>query len=81
MSRMRRDGFFDFEKREIWRGWKNGQTLRGIGRGRGRRSSHGGQEIQSSFFRPLRDIMSSRVEMRIGLGPVGGAAVARPPSS
>ena len=37
---MRRPGFSDFEKAEIWRGWKSGKTLRNIGRGLGRRSSH-----------------------------------------
>jgi hypothetical protein len=35
MARIRRDGFSDFEKTEIWRGWKNGKTLRGIGRALG----------------------------------------------
>ncbi len=40
MARIRRPGFSDFEKAEIWRGWKSGKTLRSIGRGLGRRSSH-----------------------------------------
>ena len=40
MARIRRDGFSDFERAEIWRGWKNGKTLRGIGRALGRRRSH-----------------------------------------
>ncbi len=40
MARIRSDGFSDFEKAEIWRGWKNGKTLRSIGRALGRRSSH-----------------------------------------
>ena len=40
MTRIRRAGFSDFEKAEIWRGWKSGRTLRSIGRSLGRRSSH-----------------------------------------
>ena len=40
MARIRRPGFSDLEKAEIWRGWKSGKTLRSIGRGLGRRSSH-----------------------------------------
>jgi len=40
MARKRRSGFSAFEKAEIWRGWKRGKTLRAIGRGLGRRSSH-----------------------------------------
>ncbi len=40
MTRIRRAGFSDFEKAEIWRGWKSGRTLRSIGRALGRRSSH-----------------------------------------
>jgi len=40
VARIRRPGFSDFEKEEIWRGWKSGETLRSIGRGLGRRSSH-----------------------------------------
>lgn len=40
MARIRRTGFSDFEKAEIWRNWKIGRTLRSIGRSLGRRSSH-----------------------------------------
>ncbi len=40
MARIRRAGFSDFEKAEIWRGWKSGKALRSVGRGLGRRSSH-----------------------------------------
>ncbi len=40
MARIRRPGFSDLEKAEIWRGWKSGKTLRSIGRGLDRRSSH-----------------------------------------
>ncbi len=40
MARKRRPGFSDCEKAEIWRGWKSGKTLRGIGRALDRRSSH-----------------------------------------
>jgi IS30 family transposase len=40
MARRRRPGFSEFEKLEIWRGWKSGRTLRSIGRALGRRSSH-----------------------------------------
>jgi hypothetical protein len=32
MARIKRPGFSDFEKAEIWRGWKSGKTLNGIGR-------------------------------------------------
>ncbi len=40
MARRRRPGLSDFEKAEIWQGWKSGKTLRAIGRALGRRSSH-----------------------------------------
>ncbi len=30
MARIRRTGFSDFEKAEIWRGWKSGKTLNKI---------------------------------------------------
>ena len=33
---MRRPGLSDFEKEEIWRGWKSGKTLKSIGRSLGR---------------------------------------------
>jgi hypothetical protein len=32
MARIRRPGFSNFEKAEIWRGWKRGMTLNSIGR-------------------------------------------------
>ena len=37
---MRRPGFSDFEKEEIWRGWKSGKTLKSIGRSLGRANTH-----------------------------------------
>ncbi len=40
MARRRRPGLSDFEKAEIWQGWKSGKTLRAIGRALDRRSSH-----------------------------------------
>ena len=32
MAETRRPGFSDFEKAEIWRGWKSGETFNSIGR-------------------------------------------------
>ncbi len=40
MARKRRPGFSDFEKAEIWRGWKSGKTLRAIGRALDRGKNH-----------------------------------------
>jgi hypothetical protein len=40
MARIRRPGFSDFEKAEIWRGWKSGKTLNGIGRELDRAGPH-----------------------------------------
>jgi hypothetical protein len=40
MARIRRPGFSDFEKAEIWRGWKRGMTLNSIGRALDRAGPH-----------------------------------------
>ena len=40
MARKRRPGGSDFEKAEIWRGWKSGKTLRAIGRALDRGKNH-----------------------------------------
>jgi IS30 family transposase len=37
---MRRPGLSDFEKEEIWRGWKSGKSLKSIGRSLGRANTH-----------------------------------------
>ncbi len=40
MAGTRRSGFSDFEKAEIWRGWKSGKTLNSIGRALDRAGPH-----------------------------------------
>ncbi len=40
MAGTRRPGFSDFEKAEIWRGWKSGKTLNSIGRALHRAGPH-----------------------------------------
>jgi IS30 family transposase len=40
MALIRRAGFSDFEKAEIWRGWKRGMTLNSIGRALDRAGPH-----------------------------------------
>ena len=40
MAGTRRPGFSDFEKAEIWRGWKSGKTLNSIGRALDRAGPH-----------------------------------------
>jgi len=40
MGGPRRPGFSDFEKAEIWRGWKSGKTFNRIGRGLDRAGPH-----------------------------------------
>ncbi len=40
MAGTRRPGFSGFEKAEIWRGWKSGETFNGIGRVLGRAGPH-----------------------------------------
>ena len=40
MGGTRRPGFSDFEKAEIWRGWKSGKTFNRIGRGLDRAGPH-----------------------------------------
>ncbi len=40
MAGTRRPGFSDFEKAEIWRGWKSGMTLNSIGRALDRAGPH-----------------------------------------
>ena len=67
MAKIRRPGFSEFEKAEIWRGWKNGKTLRSIGRGLGRRSNHVRMLVASNggFIPPARRrsaLVLSRVE-------------------
>ena len=52
MVRRRRSGLSDFEKAEIWRGWKSGKTLRAIGRSLGRRSSYIRVFVAASGFVP-----------------------------
>ncbi len=67
MARIRRSGFSEFEKAEIWRGWKSGKTFRSIGRGLGRRSSHVRMLVAANggFIPPPRrrsTLVLSRVE-------------------
>ncbi len=66
MARIRRPGFSDFEKEEIWRGWKSGKTLRSIGRGLGRRSSHVRMLVAANGgFIPAARRRSTRVLSRV----------------
>ena len=63
--RRRRPGFSEFEKAEIWRGWKSGKTLRSIGRALDRRSSHVRDLVAATGgFVPLARRRSTRVLSR-----------------
>jgi IS30 family transposase len=63
--RRRRPGFSEFEKAEIWRGWKRGKTLRSIGRALDRRSSHVRDLVAANGgFVPLDRRRSMRVLSR-----------------
>ena len=62
MAGTRRPGFSDFEKAEIWRGWKNGKTLNSIGRTLDRAGPHLIDSRATPFvcMTPSRTSISSR---------------------
>jgi IS30 family transposase len=65
MVRTGRRGFSDFEKAEIWRGWKSGKTLRSIGRSLGWSDMHVRNLVSASGgFAPSPRWRSSRVLSR-----------------
>ena len=78
MAGTRRPGFSDFEKAEIWRGWKSGKTLNSIGRALGRAGPHVRDLVAASggFVPPPRRRsvrVLSRVEReRISRGVAAG---------
>lgn len=65
MTMRRRPGFSDFEKEEIWRGWKSGMTFNRIGRSLGRAGTHVRSLVAASGgFVPAPRRRSSRVLSR-----------------
>ena len=65
MVRTRGSGLSDFERAEIWRGWKSGKTLKNIGRSLGRSGQHVRVLVAASGgFVPPSRCRSSRVLSR-----------------
>jgi IS30 family transposase len=66
MAGTRRPGFSEFEKAEIWRGWKSGKTFKSIGRALDRAGTHVRVLVAASggFVPPPRR-RSSRVLSRV----------------